>query len=274
MLALPALTRWCLKVESLPETRLQGRMLVEAPVSTNIGIRESSSVSQSRLTGAWSAALGGILGWNGDGAGLGFRKGEDWGVLVLCGGRVSGGQVLRAGGDLGGGGRLLVLGAPPPALTLEGAGMLTALCLLPEPVVEPAQLRLGLHGGWKASSCLWTSCWPAWRVSRTLPLVDACSQPLPSGCWWRSGTAWCRLRGWQAHQWTDPSWTPAAPRWLVASGKETGTDYNSTCSRFRAAGSGWRQGAGGAGHIGQIAHGASQTIGSRTSSSPSPPGSW
>ena len=54
--------------------RFLGKTLVEAPVLTSIGTRESSSVNHSRRAGARSAARGGFRGWNG------AKTAEDGGV--------------------------------------------------------------------------------------------------------------------------------------------------------------------------------------------------
>ena len=59
--------------------RERGKTLVEAPVSTSIGMNDSSSVSHSRRAGARSAARGGFLAWNGAGAAV------DVGVVARAG---------------------------------------------------------------------------------------------------------------------------------------------------------------------------------------------
>ena len=59
---------------------------MDALVSTNIGMGDSSSVNQSNCGGAWSVALVGFLGWNREGA-----------VLVSSGGGGFIGKAERAG---------------------------------------------------------------------------------------------------------------------------------------------------------------------------------
>ena len=99
-------------------------------MSTSISISESSSVSHSRRARARSAALRGFLRWKRRlrRQRLRLMRRRLRRTAALCWQR------------LGGWGMLLVLGAPQPAVSLEGAGRLAA--------VEPAQLFwLGLWAG-------------------------------------------------------------------------------------------------------------------------------